>query len=88
MYMSSGFQDDYKFFTSYFVRSNSPFFNKIKGTGTIAKATKPRRLFPHPKPSALYILNPINGSRAPAADLTTVFAARALVVELGLLVTT
>lgn len=48
------------------------------GNGASAKAMKPSRLLPHPKPRASYMDSPANGSTAPATDRTTVLAASEL----------
>lgn len=47
------------------------------GAGINAAAMNPRRLFPHPIPSLLYMGRPARGSTAPAMDRITALAARA-----------
>jgi hypothetical protein len=64
-------------------RSVSPNLQSMKGAGTPkANAINPRRLFPHPKSSALYIAGAKRGNPNPASDRSTVAAAIALAAYL------
>jgi hypothetical protein len=56
----------------------SPYLMKNNTNGRFASAMKANKVFPHPKPRALYILWPHSGKRAPPTLLKTVLAAAAL----------
>lgn len=72
----------YKSLRSYFVLIHSPFAIIQNGSGASARAIKPSKLLPQPKPRASYIDNPANGRTAPATDRTTVLAARLLAAKM------
>lgn len=56
-------------------RIRSPNTKKASGIGMRPRAINPRRVFPHPSPSALYISRPPRGRSAPRRDLRTAIAA-------------
>lgn len=44
-------------------------FNTVNGSGVRARAIKPRREFPHPKPKLAYNGGPAKGIKAPHNDI-------------------
>lgn len=53
------------------------------GAGINPIAMKPRTELPHPSPSALYMLGPARGRKAPKSDRETVRAAMAEAANCG-----